>query len=208
MARGPVPDVLKLDRSDRAAAGAVLGRAFHDTDQWTAVLPDGRVRQRKLEQMFTGTVRLVLAAGGVVERTQGFEAIALWLPPGRDIGFWTVVRSGFASARFAVTPPFPSMRRLTAMMRQFDRIHKRHVPDPHWYLMALGVDPAHHRSGYGSTLVRHGIRRADAANEPIYVETESGPNVSFYEALGFEVLDEIVIDAYDLPFTLLIRQPI
>lgn len=188
-------------------AGAVLGRAFHGTDQWAAVFPDAGVRQHKLQQMFTGTVRLVYAAGGVAERTAGFEAVALWLAPGRNIGFWPMLRSGFASAGFTVTPPFPNTRRLTAMMLQFDRHRKRLMPDPHWYLMALGVDPEQQRRGYGGALVGHGIRRAEAASVPIYVETESGPNVAFYEALGFDVLDEIVIDAYDLPFTLLIRRP-
>lgn len=207
MGRVPGPGVLPFDSDDRTAAGAVLGRAFHDTAQWSAVFPDDGVRRRKLPQMFAGTVSLVFAAGGVAERTPGFEGIALWLPPGRSIGFRAMVKSGFASARFAVTPPFPSMRRLTAMVRRFDELHKRQMPGPHWYLMVLGVDPAHHRRGHGSTLVAHGVQRADAAGLPTYVETESGPNVAFYEALGFEVLDEVLIDAYDLPFTLLIHRP-
>lgn len=135
----------------------------------------------------------------------GFEAVALWLPPGHEIGFRAMVRSGFAPARFAITPPFPNMRQMTAMLREFEATHKKQMPDPHWYLMALGVDPAHHRNGHGSALVQHGIRRAAEDNHPIYLETESGGNVDFYKTLGFDVLDEIVIKAIDLPFTLLVH---
>jgi len=205
----PVPsvDVVPVDRKESARAGAVLGRAFHDTEQWAAVLPDLDVRQRKLEDMFSGTVKLTFAARGVAERTRGFEAVALWLPPGRDLGFRAMVRSGFASARFTVTPPFPNLRRLMGMLRQFDRTHKQHMPNPHWYLMALGVDPAHQQHGFGSLLVSHGTQRADNEDMPIYVETESGANVAFYEKLGFEVHHEITINAYGLPFSLMIREP-
>jgi ribosomal protein S18 acetylase RimI-like enzyme len=111
--------------------------------------------------MFTGTVKLIYAAGGIAERTPGFEAVALWLPPERSVGLWPMVKSGFASARFVVTPPFPNIRRMMATLRQFDKSHKQQMPDPHRYLMALGVDAAHQRGGYESALVLNGIKRAN-----------------------------------------------
>lgn len=144
-----LPAVYSLGQKDRGAAGRVLARAFHDTDQWSAVLPDVSTRQDKLEQMFTGSMKLTSAACGVAERTEGFEAVAIWLPPGRRIGWWPMVKSGFASARFAVTPPFPNIRRLMGMLRQFEQTHEQQLPGPHWYLMALGVDPDHERRAYG-----------------------------------------------------------
>lgn len=185
----------------------MLGRAFYDTEQWATLVPDPGVRERKLTQLFTGTVKLTLAAGGIAERTTGFEAVGLWLPPGRSIGLWPFVKSGFASASFAMTPPFPSMRRMMATFREFDESHKQQMPDPHWYLMALGVDPAHQHKGHGSALVHWGIERADRDRSPIYLETETGANATFYEQLGFEVLNEITIEAIDLLFSLMIRQP-
>ncbi len=207
MERGTSPDVLPVDRAERGKAGEVLGRAFHATEQWVALLPDEGGRGRQLRRMFSGTVSMARAAGGVVERTGEFEAVAVWLPPGREMGLWPMVKSGFSSAWFLVTPPFPNFRRMMSTLRQFDVTHKQHMPDPHWYLMALGVDPVHQGAGHGSLLVSGGIEKADRDNTPIYLETEKGPNTKFYEKLGFDVLDEITIDAIDLPFSLMIRQP-
>jgi ribosomal protein S18 acetylase RimI-like enzyme len=207
MAHVPPPEVVPVARKDSASAGAVLGRAFYPTAQWAAVIPDPSVRQRKLEQMFTGTIRLMFAAHGIAEMTSGDEAVALWLPPGRSLGLWPFVKSGFASARFAVTPPFPNLRRVMAMMNQFDETHHQQMPDPHWYLLALGVDPDHQRGGLGSALVRHGIERSDRDYLPIYLETEMGPNVTFYETLGFEVRDHMTVTAYGLSFSLMVHQP-
>ncbi|MCP3994136.1 MAG: GNAT family N-acetyltransferase [bacterium] len=205
---GPKPhDVEKVGRQDARRAGEVLGRAFYDTEQWALLLPDENGRGRQLRRMFSGTVSLARAAGGLVERTSEAEAVAVWLPPGRNIGLWPMVKSGFSSAWFLVTPPFPDLRRMMSTLRQFDDTHKQHMPEPHWYLMVLGVDPVHQGGGHGSLLVSAGIERADRDNTPIYLETEKGPNTKFYEKLGFDVLDEVTIEAIDLPFSLMVRQP-
>ena len=204
---GSAVSIASLRRSEFGEAGDLLARAFFDTDQWAAVVPDEAIRRSKLQQMFEGTLKTAEVAGGVSERSAGFEAVAVWLPPGQTFGFWSMVRSGFASARFMFTLPALPLGPMTRMLRQFDAEHKRRMPNPHWYLMALGVDPDHQGRGFGSALVDHGVRRADAEGMPIYLETESGPNVRFYETLGFDVLGELVIDAYDLPMALLIRHP-
>lgn len=200
-------DVLPLEKKDRGRAGGVLARAFYDTDQWAALFPDQGARQRQLEQMFGGTGKLIDAAGGVAERTPNFEAVAFWLPPGRSVGFWAMLKSGFASARFAVTPPFPNTRRLMASLRQFEVNHKRLMPHPHWYLMALGVDPADQRGGFGSALVRHGLARAESESQPVYVEAETAATAPFYEKLGFEVVEVATIEPIAVPFSFMIRPP-
>ncbi len=207
MASTPSPYVTPVERSEFDLAGRVLANAFYDSDQWAAVIPDPAARRRKLEEMFSGTLELTVAAHGVAERTEGMEAVAGWLSPGHEIGFAAMVRSRFTSARFALKPPFPNLRRMVGMLRQFDTTRKRLMPVDHWYLMMLGVEPRLQRYGYGALLVRHGIERADRDAMPIYLETEFGPNVEFYEKLGFEVIEKITIRAYDLPFAVLLRPP-
>ena len=204
----PTSDVLSVDPAERGKAGEVLGRAFYASNQWIALLPDDKGRDRQLRRMFSGTVSLARAAGGVAERTRGFEAVAVWLPPGRHMGLWPMIKSGFSSAWFMVTPPIPNLRRMMSTLRQFDGTHKLNMPDPHWYLMVLGVDPLHQGAGHGSTLVSSGIEKADRDRKPIYLETEMGPNTKFYEHLGFEVLEEVTIEAINQPFSLMVRQPL
>lgn len=203
----PLPEVISLGSKEYTRAGEVLGRAFYDDPQWTALIPDPDVRRAKLPKMFTGTARMTAAAKGVVERTSGFETIALWLPPGRDIGPWAMARSGFASAIWVITPPVQDFRRLMAVFGQFDERRKKLMRRPYWYLMAIGVDPLHQGEGLGSALVRSGIRRADDDGKPIYLETETELNVGFYERLGFEVIDEMTVSRIDVPFSLMLRHP-
>lgn len=170
-------------------------------------MPDDDLRRKRLPMMFVGAAKMTTAAAGVPERTAGFEAIALWLPPGRDIGFVAMMRSSLTLARWMLTPPMVNVRRMTRVLMQFDKKKKELMKEPHWYLMALGVDPDHQGEGHGSALVRAGIERANRDRKPIYLETESERNVGFYQRLGFEVLDELVLTEIDVPFSLLIRRP-
>ena len=79
------------------------------------------------------------------------------------------------------------------------------MPSPHWYLSAVGVDPARHGEGLGSALVRRGIERAERDGRPIYLETGTESNVRFYERLGFEVLEQSVATGLELPVWLMSR---
>lgn len=70
-----------------------------------------------------------------------------------------------------------------------ERIHKKYVPEPHWYLMIVGVDPELQGRGLGTALVKEGMARADQANCPRYLETSEERNLAFYERHGFLVVE-------------------
>jgi ribosomal protein S18 acetylase RimI-like enzyme len=204
----PLAAVTPVAPGECARTGGVFGRAFYDDPQWVALVPDPEVRRARLPEMFQGIVRLTAAARGRPERTAGFEAVALWLAPGRDIGLGAVLRSRFASLRVMSRVPFRDGRRIMAVLRAFDRRRQALMPEPHWYLLALATDPAHQRQGYGSQLVRHGLLRADRDAVPVYLEAETEVNAPFYERLGFETLEEATIEEIDLRFSLMVRRPL
>ena len=96
---------------------------------------------------------------------------------------------------------------MLAVLRQLDRRNTELVPEPHWYLQAVGVEPASQGKGIGSALVRAGMRRADRDNTLVYLETETESNVAYYEHLGFAVVEQIVATGLNLPIWLMIRRP-
>jgi ribosomal protein S18 acetylase RimI-like enzyme len=73
-----------------------------------------------------------------------------------------------------------------------DPYHKEDVPEPHWYIMILGVDPVHHGKGLGKALMEPVMKKAEANGQPVYLETAQPANVSFYQKLGFSVLRELI----------------
>ena len=73
--------------------------------------------------------------------------------------------------------------------------------------MAIGVEPEHQGRGHGAALMQQGMQRADLDGMPIYLEADSDNVAGFYERLGFEVIDEMMIRGIDLPFSLMLRRP-
>lgn len=199
------PPVMPVAAKDHSRAGSTLSRAFHDDPLWTALMPDPEMRRAGLAKMFTGLTKTVAAAEGIAETTSRFEAVALWQLPGKEAGLWAMLRSGFALQRFVMSMPARSRGQMLAVLRQLDEHRKRLVPQPHWYLHAIGVEPEQQSRGLGTALIEAGIRRADDGGHPIYLETETQSNVGYYQHLGFEVVEEIVAARVDLPLWLMIR---
>ena len=197
----PGPGVRRTGAEDYGRAGRVLGRAFSEDPLWSVLMPEPRRRCL----MFTGTVRMVAAGGGVVETTAGFEGAALWMPPGRKIGIGAAARSGLAPARWMLRPPWRNLRRMMALHRQVEAQRRQLMLEPHWRLEILGVDPAHQGRGLGSSLVRRGIERADGDRTPVYVDTSAEPNVDFYRRFGFEVIAAMTVTDLDAPFWMMFR---
>jgi ribosomal protein S18 acetylase RimI-like enzyme len=117
------------------------------------------------------------------------EGAALWIAPGKypqsAVGMMLsglmLVPLKFGRAAFA---------RLTSSLSYYEQLHKRDVPPRHWYLPALGVEPARQGQGIGGALIRPMLARADAEGLFCYLETEKERNLSFYRRHGFEVAAE------------------
>ena len=124
---------------------------------------------------------------GQVDHLAEFTAVATWMRPGET----AETSERLAAAGFDDLPAEVPLARLDAFFSTIGPAHERAPPEPHWYLRLLGVDPAHHGQGLGSTLLEHGLRRADETSQPCYLETFAERNVHFYLRHGFElVVDE------------------
>jgi GNAT superfamily N-acetyltransferase len=80
--------------------------------------------------------------------------------------------------------------RFSSVCDYVEALHPKEVPEPHWYLPLLGVDPRLQRQGAGSALLKVILDRADKDALPAYLWTAKSRNVPFYQRHGFEVSTE------------------
>lgn len=205
MKRDRAPVVTPLSAGDYAAAGAVLSRAFHSDPLWTTVIPDPNRRPGALAALFTALTRTTMAARGVLDTTANLQGVALWQPPGTEIGLWAMARAGFAMPRFVMSLPKSERRPMMQVLRDVGDRKKALRLEPHWYVAAIGVDPESQGTGVGSALMKHGITRADRGEAPVYLETETESNLKFYEHLGFEVVGELTPTGTSFRMWLMLR---
>lgn len=170
--------------ADSAALAATMAHAFLDDPFVSYLVPDQEVRVRRLPDMFALLFKLG-SRFGACDVTIGLESAALWRPPGT----WHIPLYQYLTNGPRLLGIFG--RHALHAMAAMDRLERRHPREPHWYLQAIGTDPAYQGRGYGGVLLRHRLATVDAAGLPAYLEASKEANVPLYENFGFALTGEI-----------------
>ncbi len=164
----------------------MLARAFQDDPAWEWVLPSPHRRAALLPWLFRMNFEVTEAE---VWTTAGEKALGCsrWLAPGRpQIHVGPMLRALVATplrAREATS-------RFFAYGRAVEAMRAAAVPEQHWYLAGIGVEPDCRRAGIGSALMQPGIDHSSADRVPCALLTNSEANLAFYGEHGFEVVGE------------------
>jgi GNAT superfamily N-acetyltransferase len=180
----------------------VLGWAFEDDPPFVWMLPNARTRVARNRRFFATVVGTEALGYGAVEVACVDGVIvggAVWYPPGRwsaAIGLRTAL--GFARA-FG--------RRLGRASALSTALARAHPHEPHWYLYAIGVDPARQGSGIAGALLRSRLDRCDVSGEPAYLESSKLGNVPLYQHFGFEPTGPLEVPSSAPALTPMWRDP-
>ena len=120
--------------------------------------------------------------------TSGCESVALWRPPNQ----WRILIRNYLTNG----PELLSILGVTGAVRvmgAMNFIDNRHPKQPHFYLQAIGTDPANQGKGFGAALIRRQLAKADDLGVPCYLESTKESNIPIYAHFGFKVVGEIRI---------------
>ncbi|WP_228973823.1 GNAT family N-acetyltransferase [Streptomyces sp. DH12] len=176
--------VRPLTDADVPTAVDTLARAFADYPYTRHVIAaeDHEERIRRFQELCLTRVGMVY---GRVWVADGGRAVAVWTTPDGD-----------------PSPAFTELGPLlgdlagdrAAAHESAERAVAPHRPrEPAWFLDTVAVAPEAQGRGLGSAVLAPGIEAAARAGHPVFLETSSERNVSFYERLGFRVTADIVL---------------
>ena len=168
---------VRADEVGRVAG--TLAKAFHD-DPVMSILFGGSVPADRAARFFSIMGRVQIRHE-LFFRTPGFEAAAIWAPPGE----WKLPVSQIVRNTPGLMRTFG--HRLFANLGVLGVLEKAHPDEPHYYLEFIGTDPAHQGKGLGSALIQPMIDRCDTEGVGAYLESSKESNVAFYNRFGFEV---------------------
>jgi ribosomal protein S18 acetylase RimI-like enzyme len=195
---------IRLPPSRIADAADVLARAFANDPFISSVYPNAETRQQAFARTAQRLLQYGMRYGEVYATSAGMEGFAVWLPPSRVTpSLWSMIRGGAFRLPFAIgIRPF---LKLLAYLDHSDKMRRRHIHHPHWYLQLLGVDPSHRGEGHGGILLRSMLSRLDREQIPCCLDTENEVNVVLYEHFGFRVLELSRIPRSDSQIWLMAR---
>ncbi|KAF2968447.1 hypothetical protein GQX73_g5148 [Xylaria multiplex] len=127
-----------------------------------------------------------------------YEAVALWMPPGKDSDDWlTILRSGMWRLYYQLSAE--GRRRYYNELLPVLHHTKQEVmgdrDDDCYYLVYLGTKPSGQRRGYARKLIDQMAAKADAEGRAMYLESSSEKNNGYYKKFGFEVKRDIYLGA-------------
>ena len=195
--------MLRLQKEHIKPVSQMLARAFRDELKDT--FPDPIERRRKEPIANEFYLRRDTVASHAFVSSPQLEGIAVWWrsdqkKPGI---WWRMLLSG--AIWLVPKLGFRSVRKMQAGDRFMEQKHRQLMPEKHWYLAVLAVDPPHQGKGHGSRLVRDMLAHIDTEGLPCYVETEGERNIAMYRRYGFEPVDEYVIPGTTETITAMIR---
>ncbi|XQE82460.1 GNAT family N-acetyltransferase [Streptomyces microflavus] len=158
-----------------------LALAFDDDPMMRWFLPDAASREAALGRYFTTLFTRQYVHHGVCERTGA--AAAFWVAP---------------EAQAKAVPDAETIEELRRILGDRANLFRDavmtaagHTPqEPHWSLALIGADPAAQGQGHGARLLRSGLAKADAAGQPVYLESSKASNLPVYEHFGFTLREE------------------
>lgn len=182
---------------------AVLARAFARDPFYLYLAGDAPERSQRMRDGWTGILRFGSAHLSHTYTTDDHAGVALWLPPGyRGPSLLDSLRQMPALARLA---GWRRLRTVGDAVASLEQHRHRHVPEPHFYLSAIGVDPDRQGEGVGTSLMKPVLDRCDRERVPAYLETAVARNVLLYERLGFDVVEEMDLPRTDIHGWLMLR---
>ncbi|MBW6466722.1 MAG: GNAT family N-acetyltransferase [Brevefilum sp.] len=197
--------IIDLNPADDRQAWDVLARAFFDYPFMTYLQPDPVKREKFLAWYLGFTIRVGRKSGKILS-TPGFKGVVVWLPPKSCwVSTKQLIKAGMLE--MPIRMGFITCKRILANDQFIEEIRKKNAPKEHWYLWAIGVDPAYKYQGIGSALIKPVLIEADNKGDVCYLETHLESNLPWYEKQGFEVVFEGEIPGYSLPVWTMIRQP-
>lgn len=166
------------EAGELASVAETLAQAFQTDPALSWILPDPDHRARALRSLFRVLVPAD-ARAGVVLRSTGDEAAALWRAPGQ-------AHSGMAEFLRTVIPLVATFgTELPRGLKVQGSIDAHRPKGCFWYLHYVGVRPGHQGKGHGGRIIRTQTARADTEALPCWLETATPENVPLYERLGF-----------------------
>jgi GNAT superfamily N-acetyltransferase len=201
-----VTDVRLATSGEIGDMAGVLARAFVSDPFYAYLVGNASERTQRMRDGWTGILRFTSDRLSSTYTTDDHAGVAIWHPPGyHGAGFVDSLRLLPSVSRLA-----GGYRRLREISRAIETLEERrrhHVPEPHFYLSALGVEPERQGEGIGTALMQPVLERADRDGIPAYLETATGRNVLLYERQRFAVVEELTLPGTDVHGWLMRRTP-
>ena len=177
--------MIKAESADKELALNVLSRSFEDNQSVNFIVRQDKKKAQRIRALMDYSFELCHEFG---------EA---WLSDDRKACALVLYPQKKRMSMFAICLDVKLIFRaigLSGIRKTLNReaqVKKIQPKEEMAYLWFIGVDPEHQHRGTGSKLMKDVIANANRNDLPIYLETSTLKNLSWYEGLGFQIYGQL-----------------
>ena len=196
----------QLTLSDLEPMAQVLAQSFEVDPLVSFILPNKKTRVKTVAKFFRAIGRLNIRAGSAFGIGEPLQGVAVWSFPNKPEA--SATPKDLLTFLPVLFSPYPfGVRRARAVLSQIDANHKKHAPEPHFYLDNLGVLASARGKGLSSKLIRPFLQMADEQQVIAYTDTVTDVNVPLYQHFGFDLVESNFIASTGITTYALRRTP-
>ena len=199
---------LGKDRGDEVAT--LMGRAFQEDPRFVHACPDSDERAAWTPWLFRWPAWAGFLFGQTLGTVGRLDGVAATIGPGgAEFSEEQLIQCGYGQGREVVGAAVweRSMTALDAALEPAHEALHQAVPELHWLLDVIAVEPAQQGRGVGSALLRAVSERADADGTPIALLTYNSANLGIYQHFGYGVVCEGMVSGSEVPWWGMRRDP-
>ncbi len=201
-----LPGLVKLDKKLAGPVIKMLTRSFWNYPLLTHFFPEESQRQAVSDSILAMPVYTCLRYGEVYITSLKLEGAAVWTPSENyPVSFWRLLRT--VPLKHILGMSQSGAASMQSVDHFINNIHKRLVPDRHYYLEVIGVDPAYQKQGFSSKLIKPMLHRLDQQGMACFLETQDLQDVAIYQHFGFVTIDQSAIPGTPLTSWAMLRKP-
>jgi ribosomal protein S18 acetylase RimI-like enzyme len=199
-------EVISLQHGQFDEASQILANAFVADPLFNYLIPETEQARVKFCQWnFKNAFLYCQPYNHIYTTTGDIKGAAAWLPPGEsNINIWRMLPVLLAMPFKLGLNKFGKIMSFFSVMEER---RKHNMPQPHWYLMLLGVSSAYQSQGVGGLLLQPILEQADKEGHACYLETTTDRAIRFYQKHGFEIIRQEVFAEDAPPFWTMKREP-
>ncbi|MHA2159072.1 MAG: GNAT family N-acetyltransferase [Candidatus Thorarchaeota archaeon] len=197
-------DLVRVTMSELDKGVEILVNAFWDDPLNLYFIPESENRRKLFSDYLHVRLKFAVRYGEVYSTSPNFEGIAAWFPPGKsDLTYFRLLRVGFLGLIRLLG--MKTVSRMNRVGSHGTKIRKQYLPEPHWHLFPIAVDPKHQKKGFASALMRPMLDKIQSQGLPCFLETLNEDYVSLYEHYGFEVIFKETLPGVELAIWGMVR---
>lgn len=168
--------------------GGTLAQAFSPAPDYSFILAGHPNKVGALTWFFGHFAATLSMAYGCIHVAEDGSAGILTFAPDKSPSLPMLLRAGVL--KFPHHFGWSGTFRAFSLGLHMEKQRQKLAPQPHWYVLAVGVAPERQNQGLGYEFITRVIRRAEVDGVACYLEAFEEKLVAHYERRGFRVLSK------------------